>query len=716
MTGQGIRERVEEEPMTSAPSRLDWVRVILTVVALLLVVWALVLPLWRSALSAPQYPEGLNLTVFGDRAEGDLVEIDSLNHYIGMRSLRLEDFPEVALWPFGVAAAGVAVVVAMFAGGVFARLARLYLWALPLSIVAVIQFRLYQFGHDLDPGAAFRMDGFTPWVIGPTSVWNFTAWSWPGAGVLALLLSAGLATFGIGLARRLRPGARGAVVAALVGATMLVGLPASAHTGHDHGGGDHPYSPVADWGSSVGTSHAQPSETAIDRSSLIDLQALLDDVAEGGTLVLPAGAYRGDVTIDKTLTIEGRGMPIVVGSGQGTVITVSAPNTTLRGIHVTGSGRGPSGQPAGIRVAASQVNLEGVVVDDSYIGISVENVESVRILDSLVLGRQHVLITGEGHVVEGAHGGQHLGGRGDGISLWEAEGVLIRGSRIQDVRDGVYISFGSSVLIDTNVIVGSRYAVHTMYASGLVLIENLFQGNLSGAVLMYGGGVDVIRNTMLDNLSPSTGFGLILKDVADAEVVQNTMVGNRVGVHLDGPAGGGSPIRVTANTVADNQFGVVIYPSSEAVFMANSFVDNLVQVAQQGRGIAADISWSDRGWGNFWSTYRGYDNGEGRGVVPHIEAGTVNRLLARAPLLAPIAASPAMRLIGAVEDRWLQHSPVAVDELPLTVPMSPALPRPVPDPVAVMSAALGGFGLVIFAGSSLFVMSRRPRARVEGAV
>jgi nitrous oxidase accessory protein len=718
VTGQGIRMHTEERAATTYDRlRGDWVRISLAVVALLLVASSLILPLWRSALSAPQYPEGLSLIVYGNRAEGDLAEIDSLNHYIGMRSLRLEEFPELALWPLGVAAAGVAVVLAFFGNRLLTRLARILLWAFPLSILAVIQFRLNQFGHDLDPGAAFRMDGFTPWVIGPTRVWNFTAWSWPGNGVLALLLAAALATFGLRLTKRLRRATRSVTVAALVAAAMVVALPAgAAHDGHDDGGGhpvEQPQSPVGVWGSGDGPSHAQPSSVTFDRGSLIDLEALIAGVADGGTLILPAGAYAGGVTIDKALTIEGRGMPVVVGSGQGTVITITAPRTTIRGIQVTGSGPGPSGQPAGIRVAADEVVLEGVVVADSYIGIAVDNVATVRILDSLILGRSQTPITGEGHV-DGSHDGQHVGGRGDGISLWEAESVLIRGTRIQDVRDGVYVSFGSSVLIDTNVVVGSRYGVHTMYAADLVLIENLLEDNLSAAVLMYGGPVDVIRNGFLNNVSPSTGFGLLLKDVTDAQVIQNTVVGNRVGLHLDGPAGGSSPIALTANTVAENHFGVMIYPSAAAVFMANSFVDNLVQVAQQGRGSAADIWWADRGWGNFWSTYQGYDNGEGKGVVPHIEGSSVNRILARSPLLTPIASSPAMRLIGAIEDRWLQQSPAAVDELPLTVPVSPPLPPSVPDPTAVMTAGIAGFALVVAAGTSFAMLARRPRIRTEG--
>lgn len=709
MTRPAIETRVAPTP---APSPGNAVKHALAVVALALIASAFFLPLWTSALSAPQYPEGLSLVVYGNRAEGDLAEIDSLNHYIGMRPLRVEEMPELALWPLGLAAAAAAALVGSWMRGIPARLAKIYLWVFPISILAVIQFRLHQFGHDLDPSAAFRMDGFTPWVIGPTTVWNFTAWSMPGLGILALLGAAAVVAAGPWVINRLRRAGTGAVITAVL---VVVALPAAAQTDpqdHDHSGHDHSgiiQAPPAPDLSSGPAAAPVPNQMEIDHSRLGDLASLIGSVPDGGTLRLPPGAYRGDLVIDRPITLIGEGMPVIVGHGHGTVLTLEAPGTVLRGIQVTGSGHGPGGQPAGIRVAADSVEIDGVVVTDSYIGIAVGDAEGVRILDSLVMGRAEAAIGSDSHAVEGSHESHTGGGRGDGVSIWESKAVLVRGTTIVNARDGIYVSFAASVLIDSNHVASSRYAVHTMYGSDLVLIENRFDHNLSGAVLMYGGSVDVIRNVIADNTSLSTGFGILLKDVTDAEVVQNAIAGNRVGIHVDGPAGGAEPVRVTANTVADNQFGVVVYPSAAATFMANSFVDNLVQVSQQGRGEAAGVAWADRGWGNYWSTYRGYDNGQGKGAVAHGEASSVNRLLVRSPMLASLATSPAMRIVGAVEERWLRAAPVAIDEMPLMAPVSPAYPQDPGEPAAAVSLAVAGLVLTAAASTGLLRFSRRPR-------
>ncbi len=661
-------------------------RGLIGVAAAALVLASTALPLWETHLEAPQYPDGLHMVAYGDRIEGDLAEIESLNHYIGMSPIRIEDLPELAAWPLALGLAVIAVAVSVIGGRrLAAKLARLYVLLLPLGILATVQVRLYQYGHDLDPGAALRIGEFTPWVVGPTRVWNFTAWGRPGTGVIALLLAAAVLTFGPRVAKRIR--ARSPKMSLLVGVVAVAmawaAMPAIAHDGH--------------------------SGTTTDA----ELATLLNGVPDGGTLVLPSGTYRGDVVIDRPVRIEGQDMPLILGSGTGTVLTVRAAGTVIIGIRVAGSGPGPTGHPAGIRIEADDVEVQGVVVEDSYTAIAVVDSARVRLVDNSIAGRNDLPLPGEGHAL-GDHEHQAHGSRGDGLSLWNAEGVLVRGNRVSGVRDGIYLSFGSGALLDGNQISDSRYGVHSMYAINLVLVENLVEGNLSGAVLMYGGPTLLLRNDLRANSSPSTGFGVLLKDVADVEVVENVFVDNRVGLQMDGPSGGTEPARFRANTVALNQIGVALYPSAGAVFQANTFAGNVVQVLQQGRGALENTAWSHHGFGNYWSNYRGFEiPGTGKGAIAHVEGSAVDRLLTQAPVLMPLASSPALRLVRAVEDRWVERRPVLVDDLPLTRPLSPALGSP-PRELAA-GAALAGLGLGAF-GLATIALARLSRTRITKRV
>lgn len=765
------------------------------IAALLVAVGGWFLPLWQATLYAPQYPGGLRTIAWGNDVGGDLGEVNALNHYVGLGVFDPSDVPEMALWPLAlVAGVAAALVAALVARRWARRLGLVYLWSLPLGVLAATQYRLHEFGQDVAPGAAFRMEPFTPWVIGKTTVWNFETWAWPGLGLGAIVLAAALLTFaprlltrrdrtagtagGAGDAGR-SAGALALVVALVAASGFAFAGPAQAqdHGAHDHG--DHAGHAGHDAGSGpadriappplVGPATHPAMPTVVEHPAAGDLASLIEATPPGGTLRLRAGTYTGPVVIDEPITIEGSGLPIVQGDGTGSVITVRAPGTEIRDLVVRGSGGGPTGDPAGVRIEADRVSVSGLVIEDSYVGIAVDSAAEVRIEDNHIHGRLGAAILDEGHAVaddeegddeaaEGAtfsphggasdaaagddphagHGGHdhaahddaahdhadhaargdhdHVatsvapgGARGDGIWLHDADHVLIRGNHVAHVRDGIFVSFGSGALLDGNHLMDSRYAVHSMFARDLSLVQNHVAENLSGVVLMYGGDVLMLRNHIEDNASPSTGFGVILKDVTDVEATQNVLVGNRVGIHLDGPVESTNRTVFTANTVVRNTVGVQMLSTARASFAGNSFAANTTQALALGTA-NRNIEWSAEGWGNFWSTYRGYDAvGHGRGAVAHSEGGSVDRLLARNPELIAIAGSPAMQLLRSVEERWGQRSPVLTDELPLTLPVSPPLAPVTPDPGARTLGLALGAALLLPALATTLV--RRPRRR-----
>jgi hypothetical protein len=171
-------------------------------VAALLVVFAWAAPVWEARLTAPQYPQGLRLTAYADRVEGDIDEINELNHYVGMKAFTIEDVPERSLWPLAIAGGVVAIAMGTFLPGWWGRVGRLGMWLVPLGVLADVQFRLYQYGQAVDPTAAIRLDPFVPLVVGPTKVVNFTTWAYPGLAVLLLLAAAAVLTLGPTALRR----------------------------------------------------------------------------------------------------------------------------------------------------------------------------------------------------------------------------------------------------------------------------------------------------------------------------------------------------------------------------------------------------------------------------------------------------------------------------------------------------------------------------------
>jgi copper chaperone NosL len=165
---------------------------VLIVIAALAMISAYYVPLWQILMWAPQYPEGLNMKIWIDNITGDVKIISALNHYIGMRHIEVNMFPEFkymiyivgAMIAFGLLTAVinrrvmlVAFAFLIVAGGV-AALIDFYLWG-------------YDYGHNLDPTAPIIVPGmsYQPPLIGTKQLLNFTAYSGPDIGGWIFLIA-----------------------------------------------------------------------------------------------------------------------------------------------------------------------------------------------------------------------------------------------------------------------------------------------------------------------------------------------------------------------------------------------------------------------------------------------------------------------------------------------------------------------------------------------
>ena len=176
----------------------------LSVASAALVAAALAFPLWGFAMAAPQYPdETLHLQVTRTGIAGDVHEVATLQHYIGVRFPT--DLPELrwatrAIVAFAALLLFGACVGAGTVGRVYRVLCAVALVTFLVASAVVVQARLSQVGHARDPNSPLRgLHNFTPPLVGPAKVGNFTVWSFPHAGAVMLLAAAGLAVYGVRL-------------------------------------------------------------------------------------------------------------------------------------------------------------------------------------------------------------------------------------------------------------------------------------------------------------------------------------------------------------------------------------------------------------------------------------------------------------------------------------------------------------------------------------
>lgn len=165
---------------------------VLIAVAGLAVLLALVLPIWWIYLWAPQYPGGLNVLIHSRDLTGDIQNVNILNHYIGMKPLSVEMFPEFTwLTPVLGALGGTLLLVALFGRGELLLPAFLLLFAFDGYMLYDLGATLHDWGHNLDPRAPMTVDPFMPPVLGYKRIANFIVYSVPSwGGILVMLASA----------------------------------------------------------------------------------------------------------------------------------------------------------------------------------------------------------------------------------------------------------------------------------------------------------------------------------------------------------------------------------------------------------------------------------------------------------------------------------------------------------------------------------------------
>lgn len=170
-------------------------RIIVAIVSLSLIA-AYFLPIWRIDLFAPQYPEGLTMRIWLNTITGEIDVINGLNHYIGMRHIKPEMFPE---FEFLIYVVGFYILLGLAIAIVGRR--NLLFWYLVFTafggLFAMYDFYRwgYEYGHNLDETAPIKVPGlsYQPPLLGHKRLLNFDAYSFPDIGGWIIIIAAGIA-------------------------------------------------------------------------------------------------------------------------------------------------------------------------------------------------------------------------------------------------------------------------------------------------------------------------------------------------------------------------------------------------------------------------------------------------------------------------------------------------------------------------------------------
>ena len=172
---------------------------LLFAVAGILLLISIFLPYWQMELRAPQYPKGLHITAYIDGLEGDLFEINTLNHYIGMRPLEEAAQFERSISTIAIGATALLVLAAIFIHTKWVVLLVLPAILMPFTFLADLQYWMWNFGTHLDDEAPLSnsIDPFVPIVLGVGKIAQFETVGTPDVGLYLAFLASILVIIGL---------------------------------------------------------------------------------------------------------------------------------------------------------------------------------------------------------------------------------------------------------------------------------------------------------------------------------------------------------------------------------------------------------------------------------------------------------------------------------------------------------------------------------------
>jgi nitrous oxidase accessory protein len=349
----------------------------------------------------------------------------------------------------------------------------------------------------------------------------------------------------------------------------------------------------------------------------------------GDVLTLAPGVYSGAIIIDRPLTITGPPDAVIDGLGRGTVVTIDAPDVTIKGLTVTGSGMLSQDLDAGIKILkeADRALVEGTKVLGNLHGIDVHGG-----LDAMV----------RGNTIEGTQN-PRLNDRGNGIYVWNSPGTVVEGNSVRWGRDGIFSNTSRKGIYRNNLFRDLRFAVHYMYTNDSEVSGNVSIGNHLGYAIMFSDRVVLRDNLSLSDLS----HGVMLNYTNSSDISGNLVRGGADRCTFI--------YNAHKNLIYDNHFegcniGIHFTAGSERnVLTANAFIGNREQVKYVG---TKHVEWSFEGRGNFWSDHPAFDlDGDGIADSAFRPNDLMDHILWSQPAAALLMGSPAVQLI-----RWSQSS------------------------------------------------------------
>lgn len=365
--------------------------------------------------------------------------------------------------------------------------------------------------------------------------------------------------------------------------------------------------------------------------------------ADFDTLLIKKGTYKEyNIVVDKPLTIIGENYPVIDGEKKGEIIRVVSDNVTLDGLFVINVGVSYTSDHAAIRVVRSEnFVIQNIVLENLFFGIYLEKCNNGKVYHNKIIGDA-----------------KDEYNSGNGIQLWYSKNIVVDNNIVQGARDGIYLEFSDNITINNNLSSNNlRYGLHFMFSDNDVYSNNTFEDNGAGVAVMFSKFIKMTNNIFRKNWG-TAAYGMLLKEITDAEIIGNTFEENTIGINIEGS----NRILYKNNNFIHNGWALKVLGACYTnTFENNNFLYNSFDISYNSKLNDNIIV------GNYWSDYTGYDlDKDGIGDVPYRPVKLFSYIVNRTPETIVLLRSLFMDIIDFSEkvspiftpDNLLDESPL----------------------------------------------------------
>ena len=340
----------------------------------------------------------------------------------------------------------------------------------------------------------------------------------------------------------------------------------------------------------------------------ISITQAIDIALPGDTIFINAGLYQeGEIIINKSLVLIGVDNPIIDGENKAGILVISADSVVIKNLIIQNVGVSYTKDYAAIHLSRSNhFVIEGNELRNVFFGIMVEKSHYGLIHNNTI----------SSNAIQ-----EH--NSGNGIHIWHCDNINVTNNHLSKLRDGIYLEFVDDSSVSNNISTHNlRYGLHFMFSHHNSYHDNEFINNGAGVAVMFSKFIDMRRNKFYKNWGTAS-FGLLLKEINDAEIEDNIFEENTIGINVEGC----SRINYKNNNLISNGWAVKIAGGCYSnIFSENNFVSNSFDVSYNSK--LNDNSFND----NYWSDYTGYDlDKDGIGDVPYRPVKLFSYIVNRTP-------------------------------------------------------------------------------------